>query len=79
MDIDVKVATILTKKADPPLESTAFHLTVPDGTTAGGLVEILGIPASLVGSITINKKRRPVEVALAEGDLVAIIPAISGG
>ncbi len=79
MEIDVKVATILTRKAKPPLESTTFRLTVPDGITAGGLVEMVGVPAALVGSITVNKRRRPVDTVLSHGDAVAIIPSISGG
>jgi|BarGraNGADG00312_2_1021985.scaffolds.fasta_scaffold00676_9 molybdopterin converting factor small subunit len=79
MDINVKVATILMKKADPVLETSVFPLTVPEKTDVRGLVELLGIPAKLVGSVTINKRRRPVDTELCPGDNVAIIPAISGG
>ncbi|MHB8894526.1 MAG: MoaD/ThiS family protein [Candidatus Geothermincolia bacterium] len=79
MEINVKVATILLKKADPPLESSMFPLTVEDDIRVQGLVEMLGIPVALVGSITINKRRKPLDTRLAEGDNVAIIPAISGG
>jgi molybdopterin converting factor small subunit len=79
MDIKVKVATVLARRAVPPLEQISFPLTVDEGTDVTALIEKLGIPVKLVGSVTINKKRSPLETALADGDSVAIIPAISGG
>jgi molybdopterin converting factor small subunit len=79
MDIEVKVATILLEKASPRLESTAFSLTLAEGTDVRGLIAVLGIPPGMVGSVTINKKRQSLEAAIRSGDKVAIIPAISGG
>lgn len=79
MDINVKVATILLKKADPVLTSTSFGFEAPDGIEVTGLIEMLGIPRALVGSVTVNKKRSPLDTTLKDGDLVAIVPAISGG
>jgi len=79
MEITVRVATILLKKADPPLASTRFTLEVPEGLEVRGLIDTLSMPAKLVGSVTINKKRQPMEAVIAPGDVVAIIPAISGG
>jgi hypothetical protein len=79
MDLNVKVATILLKKADPVLESSTFSFSVPEGTGARGLIEMLGIPVALVGSVTVNKRRRPLDTLLSPGDNVAIIPSISGG
>ncbi len=79
MEIDVKVATILLKKAHPPLRSTRFSLSVEDGTDVEGLISALGVPPRLVGSVTVNKRRSPRDRVLAHGDLVAIVPAISGG
>ncbi len=79
MEIDVKVATILLKKADPPLRSTRFSLSVEDGTDVEGLISAMGVPPRLVGSVTVNNRRSPRDRVLAHGDLVAIVPAISGG
>lgn len=79
MEIEVKVATILLKKAVPPLESTEFRMTVPDGTSIEELIDSLGLPGKLVGSVTVNKKRRPLDTVVGPSDRVAIIPAISGG
>jgi molybdopterin converting factor small subunit len=79
MDIRVKVATILLNKASPRLESTDLSLTLTEGTDVRGLIEALGIPVGLVGSVTINKKRQALDAPVSNGDRVAIIPAISGG
>lgn len=79
VEIEVRIATILLKKADPPLRSSVLTLDVPEGTGVRGLVETLGIPENLVGSVTVNKRRVPFETELRASDSVAIIPAISGG
>lgn len=79
MEIQVKVAAILLRKAVPPIELSSFGLEVPVGMDVEGLVVALGIPAGLVGSVTVNNRRSPLEQVLAAGDTVAIIPAISGG
>jgi molybdopterin converting factor small subunit len=79
MDINVKVATVLARRAVPPLEQIAFPLTLEQETDVTALIESLGIPVKLVGSVTINKKRSPLDTRLSDGDNVAIIPAISGG
>jgi len=79
MEVTVRVATILLGKARPPLDSRQFPLSLPDGTDVSGLITKLGIPPTLVGSVTVNKKRSDRDRALAEGDTVTLIPSISGG
>lgn len=79
MEVRVRVATILLRKAVPPLESASFRLEVPGSTDVAGLIELLGIPAGLVGSVTVNKRRSPLDRVLEHGDAVAVVPAISGG
>ncbi|MBU1670566.1 MAG: MoaD/ThiS family protein [Actinobacteria bacterium] len=79
MEVEVRVATILMRKADPPLERSAFPYSLPEGTDVAGLIEALRIPPALVGSITVNKRRSPLDRTLSPGDDVAIVPAISGG
>jgi len=79
MNIEIKVATILLDKANPKLHTTRFDMTLPDGTDVAGLLDALGLEDRLVGSVTINKRRSRMDAAIADGDLVAVIPAISGG
>jgi len=79
MLIHVKVATVLLKKANPPLPKSEFSLNLDGPCDVASLVEKLGIPKNLVGSITVNKRRKSPDHVLSEGDTIAIIPAISGG
>jgi len=79
MKIALKVATILLDKADPKLQSTEFEMILPDGTDVAGMLDAMGLEDRLVGSVTINKRRSPLDAAIADGDMVAVIPAISGG
>lgn len=79
MEIEIKVATILMKKAVPPLEASVSTLHFDEGPTVDELIEKLGLPKALVGSVTVNKRRSGRDRVLENGDRVAIIPAIGGG
>lgn len=79
MDVKVRIATILLKKADPPLSSPRFTFSIESGADVEDLIRALGLPEALVGSVTVNSKRSPRDRVLGEGDRVAIIPSISGG
>ena len=79
MKIAVKVATILLDKADPKLQSTELEMTLPDGTDVDGMLDAMGLDERFVGSVTINKRRSHLDAGIADGDSVAVIPAISGG
>jgi sulfur carrier protein ThiS len=79
VEIDLKVATILLGKANPSLESSRLKLRVDDGCSVNDLVEKLGIPGRLVGSVIVNGRRSRLDRVLEEGDLVALTPSISGG
>jgi len=79
MEVKVRVATILLRKAEPPLGKNEFPFTLEDGSDVRRLISDLGLPEALVGSVTVNRKRCPLERTLEEGDAVAIVPAISGG
>lgn len=79
MEIQVVVATILMDKAKPPIDSRTFNLVLPEGTRVEGAINAIGLPVELVGSVIVNKKRSGRDRLLADGDSLAIIPAISGG
>jgi molybdopterin converting factor small subunit len=79
IEVQVKVAGILRRKAVPPLKSRDVTLSLEPGATVSDVIARLGVARSLVGSVTVNKKRSPDDLALENGDVIAIIPAISGG
>jgi molybdopterin converting factor small subunit len=79
LELEVKVATILLGKAVPPLDSSDFRLELNEGADAGALLDALGMPPELVGSVIVNKRRGRLSDKLEDGDRVAVLPSISGG
>lgn len=79
MEIQVRLATILLDKAEPPREETAFRVETSDGINVQDLIEELGLPPKLVGTVIVNKRRSRLAVELFDGDRVVVLPAISGG
>lgn len=52
---------------------------LPDGTTAGQIVDDLGIEREEVGVLMINSRHCTFDTVLQEGDIYAIFPVIGGG
>ena len=50
-----------------------------DGSTAGDLVDLLGIRLEDVGVLSINDRQAALDQRLKNGDIVSIIPPIGGG
>ncbi|WP_341473675.1 MoaD/ThiS family protein [Desulfofundulus thermobenzoicus] len=51
----------------------------PGGSTAGQLVDTLGIPGSLVFTILVNGRHAGMDAVLHPGDRVSLFPAVGGG
>ena len=58
-------------------------LDLPEGTSVGGLLERLAIPPGVPGRHVIlplvNGRHAKPDQPLADGDIVAIFPAVAGG
>lgn len=52
---------------------------LPEGTTAGLVVDDLNIDREEVGVLMINSRHCKFETVLQEGDIYAIFPVIGGG
>jgi len=79
VEVRVRVATILLSKAVPPLDASRFDLSIQDGSTVEELIEKLGLPPRLVGSVTVNNRRSKRDRFLKDGDKVGIVPSVAGG
>ncbi|WP_461208229.1 MoaD/ThiS family protein [Desulfocurvus sp. DL9XJH121] len=51
----------------------------PEGTTVETVVDTLGLPRDELGVTMINSRHCRLDQVLAEGDRLAIFPAIGGG
>ncbi len=54
-------------------------LELPDGVTAGEIIDRFNIPPTEVTIIFINGRHSGPEAKLAEGDTLALFPPIGGG
>jgi molybdopterin converting factor small subunit len=52
---------------------------MPPGTTAGGMLELIGIPKERSKIMTRNGSAVALQDLLADGDRIAISPVYSGG
>ncbi len=59
--------------ADPEL------VTVPEGATAGDVIDQLAVPREEVQIIFVNSRHAKPETVLQEGDKVGLFPAVGGG
>jgi len=57
----------------------AIEVELPDGATAGQLVERLGLPADHVQVILVDRVARDPAHPLAAGDEVLLFPPVGGG
>ena len=55
------------------------HLDLPDGTTAGEAMHILGIRPEDLKLIFVNGVHAEPDRVLNDGDRVAFVPAVGGG
>jgi molybdopterin synthase sulfur carrier subunit len=51
----------------------------PAGTTAGRIVEELGLPEHELGIMLVNSRHVKLDHLLAEGETLAIFPLLGGG
>jgi molybdopterin converting factor small subunit len=54
-------------------------LELPDGVTAGEIIDMIAIPPTEVTLIFINGRHSMPEANLVEGDTLALFPPIGGG
>ena len=74
MQVTVKLFATLRKDR---FDVKDFEL--PDGLTAGEIVNMFAIPPTEVTLIFINGRHSAPETKLAEGDTLALFPPIGGG
>jgi sulfur carrier protein ThiS len=54
-------------------------LTLAEGTTVSGLLEMLPVPPDEIGMAAIEGRVVPRDTVLQDGDAVELLPAIIGG
>ncbi len=79
MRVEVRLYATLRKYASTVRPGEPLSLEMPTGTTLGGLLAQLGIPAEELKTAFVNNLRREEDYLLQEGDRVALFPPVAGG
>lgn len=62
-----------------PGGTKTVKLEVPKDSSINELLEFLNIPRTVVYMVLVNGKQAASELALADGDKIALVPPIGGG
>ena len=79
MKVEVRVFATLRRYFPGLGVGEPMNLDLPEGTTAGQLMERLGLPAEEVKVIMRNARQVEPDEVLQDGDRIAFIPPVAGG
>lgn len=79
MNIEVRLFANLAELLPPGSKNKRAKIDVPEGITIQDLLERLKIPSDITNVIMVNGSHRSKDTKLNEGDVVSIIPPITGG
>lgn len=74
MDITVKLFATFREGREK-----VIRMELPEGTTAGYVIDSLGIDRAEVAILLINGRDRGFDTELVQGDLMALFPPVGGG
>jgi molybdopterin converting factor small subunit len=57
----------------------SHDLELPDGATVQTVLEALAVPEHLVALVAVNRRAAETDTPLSDGDLVEVIPPVTGG
>ncbi len=79
MDIEIRLFANLAKFLPPGSVNKRAKISVEDDITVEELMKKLGIPFNINNIIMINGFHKDIKEKINNGDIVSIIPPVSGG
>jgi molybdopterin converting factor small subunit len=79
VNIEVRLFANLAQMLPPGSQNKRAKMTVENGTTIGGLLNILKINHGITKILMVNGVQKVIETELHEGDVVSVFPPIAGG
>ncbi len=79
MNIEVRLFANLARMLPPGSQNKRAKMTVENGTTISGLLNILKINLGITKIHMVNGVQKGIEIELHEGDVVSVFPPIAGG
>lgn len=79
MNIEIRLFANLAELLPPGSKNKRAKINVPEGATVQDLLYSLKIPANITNVIMVNGAHKSKDTKLNEGDVVSIIPPVTGG
>ena len=79
MKVEVHLFATLAAYLPTGAAGDGVTLEVPDATTVGEVVRVLGIPEDLDSLRIVNGHDAPSEHCLVDGDVLSLFPPLAGG
>lgn len=79
MNIEIRLFANLAELLPPRSKNKRAKIDVPEGSTVQYLLDNLKIPDNITNVIMVNGAHKSKDIKLNEGDVVSIIPPVTGG
>lgn len=79
MDIEIRLFANLAKFLPPGSVNKRAKISVEDDITIEGLMKKLGIPFNTNNIVMVNGFHKDIKEKISDGDVISIIPPVSGG
>ena len=79
MDIEIRLFANLAQFLPPGSKNKRAKITVKDGISIAGLLDELNIPKNTTSVIMVNGVHQKIDIELNEGDVLSVIPPVTGG
>lgn len=79
MNLEVRLFANLAQMLPAGSQNKRAKMTVENGTTIGGLLNVLKINHSITKILMVNGIQKDIETELYEGDVISVFPPIAGG
>jgi len=79
MNIEIRLFANLAKLLPPNSKNKRANISVDDNITVDGLLKKLKIPKNITNIVMVNGSHKDIDTKLNEGDVVSVIPPVTGG
>jgi sulfur carrier protein ThiS len=79
LNIEIRLFANLAQFLPPGAKNKRAKITVKDGISIAELLDELNIPKNTTSVIMVNGVHQKTDVVLNEGDVLSVIPPVTGG
>ena len=79
MNIEIRLFANLAQFLPPDAKNKRAKINVKDGISIGDVLEGLNIPKNTTSVIMVNGVHQKIDTKLNDGDVLSVIPPVTGG